>query len=167
MYTQFDNLYTHKFDVLMFCVKEHKIQDAVETLKKSAQNSTLQYKHSAGLLLGNKLVSIGINRYFKEQMFRSQIFRYSIHAEVAALLKSEYRNVKGLDILIIRIGKSAKLANSRPCNACIDKLREKGIRKAYYSNANGEIVYEFIDAMPKLHETSGNTIKYRIQCSCD
>jgi len=141
-----------------------KFAEHIELLKICAQKSNLTHKHGACLLRGTNILSLGINRYIKEIIFREESIKYSIHAEIDALFNADVKYVKGMDILIIRIGKSHKLRNSRPCNACIDKLCQKGIRKAYYSNENGEIVYEFLDSMKKLHVCSGELIRKKIAC---
>ena len=141
-----------------------KLEMVIDKLKKNALNSALHYKHSACILKNNKILSIGNNKYFKNISIENEIVKLSIHAEIDALFKNYNKNVKGLDILIIRVGdKSCNLKNSRPCNSCIEKLREKGIRKVYYSNDKGNIVYEFIENMPKLHDSSGFLIKNKLK----
>ena len=35
-----------------------------------------------------------------------------------------------------------------------DELKHKGIRKVFYSNSDGNIVYEFVDHMAKIHDCS-------------
>lgn len=80
----------------------------------------------------------------------------TIHAEMDALFAVRTKYTKGMDILIIRVNRQLVMKNSRPCNVCIDKLRQKGIRRAYYSNDQGQVVYEYVDRMPKLHESSAN-----------
>lgn len=139
-----------------------KFYDQIEILKKVALNSELHYKHSACVLKGDKILKIGINRYFKTLNYENNNIKLSIHAEIDALFKMNQKFTKGTDILIIRLGNHGKLKNSRPCNSCIDKLKQKGIRKAYYSNEDGNIICEYIDDMPKLHISSGNLIKYEI-----
>jgi deoxycytidylate deaminase len=132
---------------------DFKFRDHLNILKKVAMNSSLNNKHSACLMNKNTIYSIGFNRYIKE--------RSSIHAEVDAICKIKNKCLKGIDILIIRINEKTdcKLKNSRPCNACIDKLFERGIRKVYYSNDLGEIVYEYIENMQRIHISSGYIYK--------
>jgi len=60
-----------------------------------------------------------------------------------------------MDIIVIRINKKLQLRNSRPCKDCIDELKQIGIRKVYYSNDNGDIVYEFVENMIKTHTSAG------------
>lgn len=110
---------------------------------------------------GEKIYSVGFNRYIKEDTIQDKKIKYTIHAEIDALHKFDFKTLKGVDILIIRIGKTMKLKNSRPCNNCIDKLLRKGIRKVYYSDENGNIVEEFIDMMKKQHISSGNLVRHK------
>lgn len=146
------------------CTRTSKFENAINILKKNALNSSLHYKHSACILKNGKILAIGKNKYFKNISIENERIKLSIHAEVDALFKHYNKNLKGLDILIIRIcDKSCNLKNSRPCNSCIEKLREKGIRKVYYSNDKGNIVYEFIENMPKIHDSSGFLIKNKIK----
>lgn len=138
----------------------HKLHHLIETMKKKALNSDLQYKHSACLIHRNKMISIGLNKYIKMSKID---YKTSVHAEIDAILQSDIKEIKGLDIIIIRVKKLANgelvLKNSRPCNNCIDKMKTYGIRKVYYSNDNGDIVYEFLESMPKIHISSGTILK--------
>uniref|UniRef100_A0A6C0DZS8 CMP/dCMP-type deaminase domain-containing protein n=1 Tax=viral metagenome TaxID=1070528 RepID=A0A6C0DZS8_9ZZZZ len=139
--------------------KVTKLEDEVQYLIKAAMKSELYYKHSASLLYKGTIISTGVNKYFKNVQYQDKIARLSIHAEVMALYSSNQKFTKGMDILIIGIGKTCKLRNSRPCNNCIESMREKGVRKVYYSNSDGDIVYEFLDEMPKIHESSGHALQ--------
>lgn len=149
-----------KNDILKYT--NSKLDESIEKLIKLACNSPIQYRHSACLLKGNKVYSFGINRFIREVYLNNQMIKFTVHAEMDALYKLDNKNVKGMDLLIIRIGRSLELRNSRPCNSCIEKMAQRGIRKVYYSNNKGEIVYEFIDSMPKLHVSSGYTVRDKL-----
>lgn len=150
----------------------HKLHDVIETLKKKALHSNLQYKHSAGLIHKYRIISSGFNKYIPisskgNNVISKTDLKTSIHAEIDAILqtdtKSKSKFFRGLDIIIIRVKELSNgnivLKNSRPCNSCIDKMRTYGIRKVYYSNDKGDIVYEFLEEMPKLHTSSGSILK--------
>jgi deoxycytidylate deaminase len=133
----------------------NKFYDKIQKLRKIAQNSPLQHKHSACLIKGNKMITMGYNKYIKESIINNILVKFAIHAEIDALCKIDKKLIKGHDILIIRISRS-HLKNSRPCNSCIEKLKSRGIRKVYYSNECGNIVCEFLENMTKLHDSSGH-----------
>lgn len=141
---------------------DSKFEEHIHLLKKIATYSSLTHKHGACLIKGGKICTFGYNRYIKTDMVNDKCIKYTIHAEIDALCKMKL--TKGMDILIIRLGnpKTEKLRNSRPCNSCIDKLTQRGIRKVYYSNENGDIVYEFLESMEKLHVSSGHSHRYSI-----
>jgi len=132
----------------------YKFEDHINLLKRIAQHSSLQHKHGACLIKSGEVLSFGYNKYIKTNLVKNTSIKYTIHAEVDAICKMPNKSVKGMDILIIRIGAN-KLKNSRPCNSCIDKLSRYSIRKVYYSNEAGDIVCEFLDSMSKLHVSSG------------
>lgn len=151
---------------------DSKLDEHIKVLRKIADHSALSNKHSACLMKNGKIFSLGFNKYIKRDKINNQDIKITIHAEIDALCKCKLGNklVKGLDILIIRIGncsKTSKLRNSRPCNSCINKLSQRGIRKVYYSNEYGEIVYEFTDNMPKIHMSSGDKFRNYILLGVD
>jgi deoxycytidylate deaminase len=132
-----------------------KFSNVLPILKKIALNSALSNKHAACLFRGGEMMSFGVNKYFNVKV-KNQNILLGVHAEVDALSNINPKIVKGMDILIIRCNKNLKLQNSRPCNTCIKKLQQKGIRKAYYSTSDETIVCEIVDEMPKIHESAGS-----------
>lgn len=145
---------------------ETKLQHVIDFLKQKAITSPLNYKHSACLIHRNKVQCYGINKYMQTRTTNGYRLNMSVHAEIDALMSFKYKNVKGLDLIIIRVCKTKEenihLRNSRPCNACIDKLRQCGVRKVYYSGINGEILCEYAESMPKTHESSGSKYRQRL-----
>lgn len=133
---------------------EDKFSNILPILKKMALNSALANKHAACLFRGVELFAFGVNKYFNVKLQNKNIL-LGVHAEVDALSNVNAKMLNGMDILIIRCNKNLKLQNSRPCNACIKKLQQKGIRKAYYSTSDEKIVCELVDEMPKIHDSSG------------
>jgi len=146
--------------VVMNCSSD-KFAKAVERLMKAATQSTLNQKHGACLVYGEQILSIGVNKRFNIRL-NDHVLPLTIHAELDALSNIYPKKMKGLDVLVIRVNKAKQLLYSRPCNSCIDKLSQKGIRKAYYSDIDGNIVYEFVDNMPKLHDSAGTRMRQRM-----
>jgi deoxycytidylate deaminase len=139
--------------------------DIILVLKKIAMYSTIYNKHAAALIKNEKHISSGFNKFIKEVTIRkdniTQTHFKTLHAEVDALYSFHgKKNVKGMDIIVIRVNKNNILKNSRPCNDCINKLNKLGIRKVYYSNEQGEIVYEYVKDMPNLHISSGSKLNH-------
>ena len=128
---------------------------------KIAKNSAVNQRHSAALIKGDEIYNIGFNKYCSNAKYST------VHAEIDALLtfnKKYIKGIKGMDIIIIRIGAYSKsdkinLKISRPCNNCIDTLRKFDIRKVYYSDEYGNIVYENLKDMQKKHTSAGEKYK--------
>lgn len=139
----------------------YKFESALDDMKKMALNSCVMHKHCACLFQGDKVLAQGVNKHFRIKPLDNKSKYLAIHAEVDALSSVKKKLLKGADILVIRVGSKSNLCNSRPCNSCIEKLQQKGIRKAYYSNSKGDIVCEFVDNMPKIHESSGHKARMR------
>lgn len=133
----------------------HKFEEPLRLLKKKAIESIVYYKHAAALISGDTVYSSGTNKFIKQIKNNDQIYYRTMHAEITVFERLPKKKVRGMDILVIRINKHLALRNSRPCNQCIDKLSKLGIRKVYYSNEEGQIVWEFVEQMEKLHISSG------------
>jgi len=65
----------------------------------------------------------------------------SVHAEIALIEKHKHRIPDKINMLVIRMTKTGKLCESRPCYHCMMQLLESGIniKYIYYSTASGEI----------------------------
>lgn len=63
------------------------------------------------------------------------------------------RKLNNIQLLVIRIGGNGKnnFINSKPCKHCINYMKTLGIRKVYYSDDNGDIIYEKISNMQSEH----------------
>jgi tRNA(Arg) A34 adenosine deaminase TadA len=133
----------------------HKFEEPIRLLKKIAIESIVYYKHAAALMSGDTIYSSGTNKFIKEIKINDQIYYKTRHAEITVVERLPKKKVRGMDILVIRINKNLALRNSRPCSQCIDKLSKLGIRKVYYSNEDGHIVWEFVEQMEKTHISSG------------
>eukprot|EP01125_Pyxidicula_operculata_P017716 TRINITY_DN6239_c0_g1_i1.p1 TRINITY_DN6239_c0_g1~~TRINITY_DN6239_c0_g1_i1.p1 ORF type:complete len:119 (+),score=7.04 TRINITY_DN6239_c0_g1_i1:136-492(+) len=60
----------------------------------------------------------------------------SMHAEILALQNRRLNHIKGSSMFLVRIT-STGLALSKPCLACLQALREFGVKKIYYSTRDG------------------------------
>jgi deoxycytidylate deaminase len=133
---------------------EHKFTHIIDSLKKLALSSDINYKHAAALINKNQEICYGYNK------LKNPII--TVHAEMDVLFTglNKVKNIKGMDLIVIRTTKNFVLGNSRPCNHCIEKMIKIGIRKVYYSNSNGEIVCEYVKDMVKQHICS--SIRYKL-----
>lgn len=132
-----------------------------EKLIEFAKKSNVKQRHSAAIINGNNIFNIGINKYCTNKKSST------IHAEIDTLFafKTKYKKmIDGIDIIVIRVNNNNNnniitLKNSRPCSQCIETLQKYNIRKVYYSNEFGNIVYENLHDMQKIHISAGYKYK--------
>jgi deoxycytidylate deaminase len=133
---------------------QERLSKPVDELKVVAKSSFVYFKHSACLLKGGKVYAVGKNRYFDRVYQIHKNIKFTVHAEIDAIMSYPKHELKGMDILIIRVKKDGSLGDSRPCNSCIDKMRKAGIRRAYYSTRDGDLSCELVSEMELSYETS-------------
>lgn len=103
-------------------------------------------------VLKNKIVAASANK-LKTHPVQAEFDKYrefncrsdtknmhSLHAEIACLnMIKPYCdiNYKDLELYIVRLRKDGNFGMARPCNACMNLILSKGIRKIYYSTNYG------------------------------
>lgn len=70
--------------------------DMLNTLKKLAQDSDVNFRHAAILIKNGIVYACGYNQY---------VTRGTIHAELSVFLKYPKRYGSGYDIIVVRINK--------------------------------------------------------------
>lgn len=63
--------------------------------------------------------------------------------------------LSGCDIYVIRLMRDGSLGMSKPCQTCLTMIQKMGIRRVYYSDANGDIKMELASEMTSEHICSG------------
>jgi deoxycytidylate deaminase len=121
----------------------------LDKAKKYAQNHSypknLDYRLCAVLVKGNKIISIGYNRFGYSGLIRyynKQPYEFNIHAEVAAILKVRNKiDLTGCEIYVVRIMRHDpnSVGMSMPCEMCQAVLTAYGISKAYFTVDNNSI----------------------------
>ncbi len=133
---------------------QQRFSKPVDDLKEIARTSLVSYKHGACLLKGGKVYAFGKNRYFDRVYVKRANIKFTIHAEIDTIMQMPKHELKGMDILIIRVRANGSLGDSRPCNTCVEKLKKAGIRRAYYSTQDGDIKCEEVSKMELTYYTS-------------
>jgi deoxycytidylate deaminase len=117
--------------------------------------SGLGSRHEATILIGRKPI-VSANNSDREFVFGRRV--PSTHAEVNVIRRTRAsrmyrgRDIRGAVILVIRRNAKLDLCNSRPCNRCLDLMRQTGIRAVVYSNCKGEIIRQNIDDISHDHD---------------
>lgn len=110
--------------------------DEIPHLFKLAKNVSTHsdYKIKMGAVLVKKShpISVGFNKIKYNRIF-SHPEKMTIHAEMSAIQSSGKENIKGSSMFIYRENRKGNLAMARPCENCMEKLRQYGIKKIYYT----------------------------------
>jgi hypothetical protein len=78
-----------------------------------------------------------------------------IGTEISGVLKTTIRNVKKLDLMVVRVTKMGDIGNARPCHNCLKMMKDIGIKKVFYSTGEDEnIVCEHVRNMVSIQSSS-------------
>lgn len=100
--------------------------------------------HIAFLVRSGKIVHIGTNsckshpKTLKYDYENHQLV--GIHAELSVCMKSGKENLSGFKMIVLRIDRNGRLANSKPCCGCQSVIKQFNIGEVWYSDKNGNIV---------------------------
>lgn len=117
-------------------------------LKSESEKATTSSKLAAAVFMGRKILSLGTStnnknhvRVGKKQMKCSLL---TVHAEVSALqqLKHKCYESRSIDLIVVRYDTEGNPCISKPCTHCVTYFQDLPIRRVYYYNEDGELVYE-------------------------
>ena len=128
--------------------KDFKFFDVAKAVSKTSSYNA--YKIGAVIVNKKEIISVGCNVKKTHPMQKKlNPLRYSnwddvspklhhfLHAEMSAIIHSDNKDLSKMSIYVYRETKEGKMANSRPCNACMQALREKGIKRIFYTTPYG------------------------------
>lgn len=122
-------------------ITDNIVKQTIEEAKKS----TVQYMLGCAIFRKKRIISLGHNypsKSIKNLHPRFQNWPGSVHAEVDAIIKAR-KDLKGCDLLVVRINKRNELRFARPCLHCLNYINFVGIRKVYFSISH----YPYIEEM--------------------
>lgn len=100
--------------------------------------------HIAFLIRNSKIVHIGTNsckshpETLKYDYKNHQLV--GLHAELNVCMKSGKENLRDYKMVVLRVDRNGKLANSKPCCGCQSVIKQFNVGEVWYSDSNGEIV---------------------------
>jgi deoxycytidylate deaminase len=93
--------------------------------KITAKSTHKQYNHAAIILKGGKIISAESNTD-------------TMHAEVMSINRAWKSKLNGTTMVVVRIRRdNGGLGMSKPCNKCLKKIKDSGIKKVIYSVNGG------------------------------
>lgn len=117
----------------------------LHSLYKSCGKTDMKFKLSAGIIIGKHLVPDSISCNSTRTLIHGELF-YSKHAEHGAVLYLKNKKLrKNIKLIVIRIDSHGNLMNSTPCESCIRRIKQAGIKKVIYVNTEQKLVEERVD----------------------
>jgi deoxycytidylate deaminase len=147
----------------MLTTKDFRAFEVARAISKTSDNPS--YFIGAVVLAGKSIIGAGCNsaskshpmqkKYNQNRPRFSEFANHPIHAEIDALIKATAAAGKDLSnakIYVYRENKLGKLAMSRPCRACMQAIKDFGIKDIYYSTEDG-LSYESLREAEELKQT--------------
>lgn len=88
------------------------------------------FRHGAVLLEGSRIVAAGRNRN------QNACGLMSIHAEMDAAWKVKPWSASPSHVVVVRLRRDHGFGYSRPCHACREALRRKGVQRMTYTTGD-------------------------------
>jgi len=111
-----------------------------ELAKKVSQKSPSKFKLGCIIVNKSRMITFGFNDMTKTHPKVPSKWN-TLHAELHAIIGTNYEDLKGCTAYIYRETKDGKLANAKPCPMCEEALRLSGIKKVFYTHETG---YKFL-----------------------
>ena len=98
--------------------------------------------HIAFLVKKNKIVKIGWNRKRTHPEISKHPYHdgyVGTHAELDVILKSGLDSLDDHSMIVLRVDRKGRLANSKPCPGCLSLLKSYNVDEVFYSDCEGKI----------------------------
>jgi hypothetical protein len=98
--------------------------------------------HVAFLVKKNKIVKIGWNKKRTHPKIAKHPYHdgcVGTHAELDVILKSGLDNLDDHSMIVLRVDRKGRLANSKPCTGCLSLLKSYNLSEVFYSDTEGKI----------------------------
>jgi tRNA(Arg) A34 adenosine deaminase TadA len=125
-------------------MKPRILKRAVETAHALCPTNwkNVNNSHIAFLVKKNKIVKIGWNRKRTHPKISKHPYHdgyVGTHAELDVILKSGLDSLDDHSMIVLRVDRKGRLANSKPCPGCLSLLKSYNVDEVFYSDGEGKI----------------------------
>jgi tRNA(Arg) A34 adenosine deaminase TadA len=125
-------------------MKPRILKRAVETAHALCPTNwkNVNNSHIAFLVKKNKIVKIGWNRKRTHPEISKHPYHdgyVGTHAELDVILKSGLDDLNDHSMIVLRVDRKGRLANSKPCPGCLSLLKSYNVEEVFYSDTEGNI----------------------------
>ena len=100
--------------------------------------------HIAFLIKNSKIVHIGTNSCKSHPQTLKYAYKnhqlVGLHAELNVCMKSGKEDLRDYKMLVLRVDRTGKLNNSKPCCGCQSVIKQFNIQEVWHSDHKGEVV---------------------------
>jgi hypothetical protein len=126
--------------------RDYLFYDVAKSVSKTSTHERVSI--GAILVLGKEIISVACNENKSHpEQYRLNKFRFNdensdrckngIHAELKCILSCKEDDLSRAKLYVYREDRKGHIANCRPCPACMEKIKETGIRDIYYTTEDG------------------------------
>jgi tRNA(Arg) A34 adenosine deaminase TadA len=125
-------------------MKPRILKRAVETAHALCPTNwkNVNNSHVAFLVKKNKIVKIGWNKKRTHPEISKHPYHdgyVGTHAELDVILKSGLEDLNDHSMIVLRVDRKGRLANSKPCPGCLSLLKSYNVEEVFYSDSEGNI----------------------------
>jgi len=125
-------------------MKPRILKRAVETAYALCPTNwkNVNNSHVAFLVKKNKIVKIGWNKKRTHPKIAKHPYHdgyVGTHAELDVILKSGLEDLNDHSMIVLRVDRKGRLANSKPCPGCLSLLKSYNVEEVFYSDTEGNI----------------------------
>jgi tRNA(Arg) A34 adenosine deaminase TadA len=125
-------------------MKPRILKRAIETAHALCPTNwkNVNNSHVAFLVKKNKIVKIGWNRKRTHPEISKHPYHdgyVGTHAELDVILKSGLEDLNDHSMIVLRVDRKGRLANSKPCPGCLSLLKSYNVEEVFYSDTEGNI----------------------------
>ena len=125
-------------------MKPRILKRAVETAHALCPTNwkNVNNSHVAFLVKKNKIVKIGWNKKRTHPEISKHPYHdgyVGTHAELDVILKSGLEDLNDHSMIVLRVDRKGRLANSKPCPGCLSLLKSYNVEEVFYSDTEGNI----------------------------
>lgn len=100
--------------------------------------------HIAFLIKNSKIVHIGTNSCKSHPQTLKYAYKnhqlVGLHAELNVCMKSGKEDLRDYKMVVLRVDRTGKLNNSKPCCGCQSVIKQFNIQEVWHSDHKGEVV---------------------------
>lgn len=112
------------------------VRVAVSMARKSEYSP---YKLGACIVRGKRIISAGFNQIKTHPLTRRMKNIKGLHAEMHACIGVDADALHGATIYVARIRRDGSYGLAKPCLTCREFLANVGVKRAYFTQYNGEL----------------------------